>query len=203
MWKRRRYYRRKLRARYGRRRYFRRAGVVSKFSSPAAMNKLRNLADKIPSTSYADFVRVFIELNRSVKTLVKAWRYKIKNPMSFSNCTTWLNELSNYQNSAKEDVRATNKHNAVKRRILKWASGINGGEKIILQLGDETDIYALTISTLAKCRSKGSMLQVITTAEKIPDFTLAKLAELTSTVAIKLFNTYKDVVPMVVPTQGS
>lgn len=203
MWRRRRYYRRKVRVGLRKRRYFRRAGVVSKFSSPAAMNKLSALKSVNAGSSYDTLVTNFVEINRAVKTLNKAWRYKFKNPMTVANCVTWMNERANYQNKEKSEMRAKNKQNALKRKIFKYACGAEQGSKILADISTGDDMYYMTLSAMAKCRSKGMMLQLITAAERNNNFTLDGLGRALSTVATALFDAYIAVVPMTVPTNAA
>lgn len=196
---------RTLRRKWRRRRYFGRVGAVSKFSAPAAMNKLSNRG--LQPSSDQELVIKICELNRAVKTLYLAYRKRVKDAVTLKTYPKWRNNMWN--NKEKRDIYNEVKQNSVQLKLLRYACNTDGVANKITALVGSNDAAAYCLATMASCKSKGSALQVLLTfkaarwaqeGNKQYQMSSEEVWEALNQACAVILEVYKTAVPMVVPT---
>lgn len=196
---RRRFWRRKLRRRYGirRRRYFRRAGVVSKFATPGAVTKLSNLTGTESKTE-TELLTKIIEVNRCIKILYKAWKKKMPRMITLTNYAIATD--ATYKTNPSFDIikkmRTVNKI----YKLIKIVSSMEQKVNALTEAAGSLDKSMIHIGALAKCRNIGQMMMVHRTLEVAFGNNVATLSAQLNAMITTIVDDVKTVIPYAVPT---
>lgn len=197
-------YRRRRRRYWRKRRYFGRVGAVSKFSAPAAMNKLSNL-QQLNGATEQDFTETWLELNRCSKTLYKAYRNKLAKPMTLKTLAKWIN--NGWANKDKRNILNEIKNNKFQLQMIRYASVQVGFQSMLHGLVSHDDAAKYCLAAMCSCKSKGMALQILLAFLKLQwtvngqqvGLTLNDIEVTASQAVQELTTAYAAAVPMITP----
>lgn len=197
-------YRRRRRRYWRKRRYFGRVGAVSKFSAPAAMNKLSNV-QQLNGQTEQDFTESWLELNRCSKILYKAYRNKLAKPMTLKTMAKWLN--GGWANKDRRNILNEIKNNKFQLQMIRYASVQVGFQSMLHGLVAHDDAAKYCLGAMCSCKSKGSALQVLLAFLKLRwtvnnqqvGLTLNDVAAVALQAVQELQTAYAAAVPMITP----
>ena len=197
-------YRRRRRRYWRKRRYFGRVGAVSKFSAPAAMNKLSNL-QALPAHSEQEFVESWLEINRCSKTLYKAYRNKLAKPITLKTMAKWYNHA--WDDKDKRTVRNEIKNNKFELQMIRYACMSPNFQKNLHGLVSQDDAAKYCLGAMCSAKSKGTALMILMAFSKlqwnvngnIVPLTLNDIAQVGTNAANEVKDAYAGAVPMITP----
>lgn len=192
-------WRRKARRIYARRkRYFRRAGVVSKFATPGAMNKLSEIRNTGGELETAALLTKIIEANRCIKIIYKAW--KSKNPRMITLSNYIVASDNTYKSDPKSEIIKKMRELNKRVKIVKIAASMGqSGEIAKIAKGDLLN-SVFAIAVLSKCKNIGQMMMVHQTLQKTLGTTNAEMNESLNAMINKIIEDVKTVIPYAIPT---
>lgn len=141
-----------------RRRYFRRAGVVSKFATPGAVTKLSNLRNG-EVHSETELLTKIVEANRCVKIIYRAWHKKDPRMITLSNFI--VSQEQSYKTATSSDIIKKMRELNKKIKMLKIQCSLGNNNDLVKSIIGNLQADKLCIATLAKCKNIGQMMMVL------------------------------------------